>query len=187
MTAPPVSVGCDHGVHGGAVADRLHVRRVTARVSCRPRALAGGAGAVLALGQGAGLVMSLVAPIVAGRFRDQRAVTAALLVVNVVGFVGLFTTNVWLALWVVRVRLAARLDQPRPAGHGAAQHLWRTDQPGVGDGSKCRLRGCRDRAGRHRRTARSDRIVDVAITALAVAPVPQVASSALAARNATVT
>ena len=61
------------------------------------------AGAVLALGQGAGLVMSLVAPIVAGRFRDQRAVTAAVLLVNVIGFVGLLTTDVWPALWVMCV------------------------------------------------------------------------------------
>ena len=62
-----------------------------------------GAGAVLALGQVAGLVISLIAPIIAGRFHDQRAVTGAALAVCGIGFVGLLTTDQWPTLWVMCV------------------------------------------------------------------------------------
>jgi CP family cyanate transporter-like MFS transporter len=62
-----------------------------------------GAGGVLALGQVAALVMSLVAPIIAGRFRDQRAVTGVMLVVCGLGFVGLLSTDLWPTLWVMCV------------------------------------------------------------------------------------
>ena len=62
-----------------------------------------GAGAVLALAQVAGLVSSLIAPIIAGRFHDQRAVTGAALVVCGVGFVGLLATDRWPTLWVMLV------------------------------------------------------------------------------------
>ena len=62
-----------------------------------------GAGAVLALGQVAGLVMSLIAPIIAGRFHDQRAVTGAALAVCGIGFVGLLATDQWPTLWVMLV------------------------------------------------------------------------------------
>jgi hypothetical protein len=48
-------------------------------------------------------VVSLIAPIVAGRFRDQRAVTAAVLLVSAIGFVGLLTTDVWPTFWVMCV------------------------------------------------------------------------------------
>jgi CP family cyanate transporter-like MFS transporter len=64
---------------------------------------AAGAGAVLALGQVAGLVASLAAPIVAGRFRDQRAVTAVALLVTAIGFVGLLATATVPTLWVMCV------------------------------------------------------------------------------------
>ena len=62
-----------------------------------------GAGAVLALGQVAGLVMSLIPPIIAGRFHDQRAVTVAALAVCGIGFVGLLATDQWPTLWVMCV------------------------------------------------------------------------------------
>jgi MFS transporter, CP family, cyanate transporter len=62
-----------------------------------------GAGAVLALGQVAGLVISLIAPIIAGRFHDQRAVTGAALAVCAIGFVGLLATDQWPTLWVMCV------------------------------------------------------------------------------------
>ena len=62
-----------------------------------------GAGAVLALAQVAGLVSSLIAPIIAGRFHDQRAVTGAALAVCGVGFVGLLATDQWPTLWVMLV------------------------------------------------------------------------------------
>ncbi|ORA56783.1 MFS transporter [Mycolicibacterium chubuense] len=64
---------------------------------------AGGAGAVLALGQVAGLSMSLLAPIVAGRFADQRAITLLALAVTAVGFVGLLCTGFAPTLWVMLV------------------------------------------------------------------------------------
>lgn len=64
---------------------------------------AGGAGAVLALGQVAGLVMSLLAPIVAGRFSDQRLVTLAALALTAVGFVGLLTTTAAPTFWTMFV------------------------------------------------------------------------------------
>jgi MFS transporter, CP family, cyanate transporter len=62
-----------------------------------------GAGAVLALGQVAGLVISLIAPIIAGRFHGQRAVTGAALAVCAIGFVGLLATDQWPTLWVMCV------------------------------------------------------------------------------------
>jgi MFS transporter, CP family, cyanate transporter len=62
-----------------------------------------GAGGVLALGQVAALVMSLIAPIIAGRFRDQRAVTGVVLLVCGLGFVGLLSTDVWPTVWVMCV------------------------------------------------------------------------------------
>nr|WP_308192929.1 MFS transporter [Mycobacterium sp. PSTR-4-N] len=64
---------------------------------------ASSAGAVLALGQVAGLVMSLLAPIVAGRFTDQRAVTLGALGLTAVGFVGLLTTTSAPTLWTMLV------------------------------------------------------------------------------------
>lgn len=62
-----------------------------------------GAGGVLALAQVAGLVMSLIAPIVAGRFDDQRAITGLALLVSAVGLVGLLTTDSLPTLWVMLV------------------------------------------------------------------------------------
>jgi CP family cyanate transporter-like MFS transporter len=61
------------------------------------------AGAVLAVGQVAALVMSLVAPVVAGRFADQRRVTFAILAVCAVGFVGLLATDRFAVLWVALI------------------------------------------------------------------------------------
>lgn len=66
---------------------------------------AAGAGAVLALGQVAGLVASLLAPIVAGRYPDQRAVTAVALLATAVGFVGLLATDSVPTLWVMCVMI----------------------------------------------------------------------------------
>ncbi|GAA1479847.1 CynX/NimT family MFS transporter [Gordonia sinesedis] len=57
------------------------------------------AGNVLALGQTVALVMSLVAPIIAGRFADQRIVTFGFLAVCAAGFVGLLTVDGWVPLW----------------------------------------------------------------------------------------
>ncbi|MFT4127420.1 MAG: MFS transporter [Gordonia sp. (in: high G+C Gram-positive bacteria)] len=51
------------------------------------------AGSVLAIGQIAALIASLVAPIVAGRFADQRLLTTAVLTVSLIGLVGLLTTD----------------------------------------------------------------------------------------------
>jgi MFS transporter, CP family, cyanate transporter len=62
-----------------------------------------GAGGVLALGQVAALVMSLIAPIIAGRFRDQRAVTGVVLLVCGLGFAGLLFTDRWPTVWVMCV------------------------------------------------------------------------------------
>lgn len=58
-----------------------------------------GAGAVLAAGQVAGLLASLVAPIIAGRFRDQRLFTFAVMGICAIGFVGLLTTSSVPTLW----------------------------------------------------------------------------------------
>lgn len=63
----------------------------------------GAAGAVLALGQVAGLSMSLVAPIVAGRSADQRVITMLALATTAVGFAGLLTTHSAPTLWVMLV------------------------------------------------------------------------------------
>ena len=64
---------------------------------------AAAAGAVLAAAQVAAMVLSLVAPVVAGRFRDQRVVTMVTLGVCAVGFVGLTCTDRWPVLWSVCV------------------------------------------------------------------------------------
>jgi MFS transporter, CP family, cyanate transporter len=61
------------------------------------------AGVVLAVGQVAGLVMSLTAPVIAGRFADQRWVTFAILAVSAVGFVGLLTTERAPVIWVALI------------------------------------------------------------------------------------
>ena len=57
------------------------------------------AGTVLALGQLAGLVGSLVVPMVAARYADQRAATFVVIAVSVAGLVGLLATDRWAALW----------------------------------------------------------------------------------------
>ena len=61
------------------------------------------AGAVLAGAQVAGLVMSLVAPIIAGRFADQRIVTFIALLVTAIGFVGFVGSHSWPAFWALCV------------------------------------------------------------------------------------
>ncbi|EON32663.1 MULTISPECIES: CynX/NimT family MFS transporter [Gordonia] len=61
------------------------------------------AGAVLASAQVVALIMSLLAPIVAGRFADQRAVTLSVITVCAVGFVGLLSTDVWPGFWAACV------------------------------------------------------------------------------------
>ncbi|MCR5979348.1 MFS transporter [Gordonia jinghuaiqii] len=61
------------------------------------------AGAVLATAQVVALIMSLLAPIVAGRFADQRLVTLVVLAVCASGFVGLVTTDVWPGFWAACV------------------------------------------------------------------------------------
>lgn len=61
------------------------------------------AGAVLAVGQVAALVMSLMAPVIAGRFADQRWLTFAMLAVCAAGFVGLLTTDRFAVLWVALI------------------------------------------------------------------------------------
>ena len=147
-----------------------------------------GAGAVLALGQGAGLVMSLVTPIVAGRFRDQRAVTAAVLVVNAVGFVGLLTTDVWPAVWVMcvfagpgaSISLALLFMVLRSTSAGQTSQVSGMAQSVgyvVAAIGPVAIGALHDLTGSW----------TVAMTALAVALIPQAASSALAARNATMT
>lgn len=62
-----------------------------------------GAGAVVASAQVVALVMSLVAPIVAGRFDDQRVVTFVVLTVCAIGFAGLIATDVWAGFWAACV------------------------------------------------------------------------------------
>ena len=59
----------------------------------------GAAGAVLAIGQTVGLSCSLLAPIIAGRFADQRAITLGSLGFSLLGFVGLLTVRGWQPLW----------------------------------------------------------------------------------------
>lgn len=63
------------------------------------------AGGALAFGQVAALVSSLVAPIIAGRSRDQRPVTLAFIVLCAVGFAGLILTDRWVLLWTAAVMM----------------------------------------------------------------------------------
>lgn len=64
---------------------------------------AGEAGTVLAIGQIASLIMSLIAPIIAGRLRDQRAFAFAMLALCAIGFVGFLVTDRWPVVWTVCV------------------------------------------------------------------------------------
>lgn len=64
-----------------------------------------GAGGLLALSQTVALVMSLVMPIIAVRFRDQRALTLAACALCGTGFVGLLTTDHWAILWVLLIAI----------------------------------------------------------------------------------
>lgn len=61
------------------------------------------AGGVLAIAQISGLTTSLVAPVIAMRYRDQRMFTGLTLLVCAVGFVGFLGTDRWPVLWVVLV------------------------------------------------------------------------------------
>lgn len=61
------------------------------------------AGAILAVGQVVGLLASLLAPIVAGRFADQRPVTLFFLAVCATGFIGLVTGAPGTVVWVCLV------------------------------------------------------------------------------------
>lgn len=61
------------------------------------------AGAVLAVSQLAGMMASLIAPIIAVRFRDQRIFTGLTMIGCAVGFVGLLTTERWSTLWAMCV------------------------------------------------------------------------------------
>lgn len=65
----------------------------------------GAAGGVLALGQTVGLICSLLAPLVAGRFAGQRAITVAALAISSLGFVGLLTVRGWWVLWAALVMI----------------------------------------------------------------------------------
>ncbi|PYE19411.1 CP family cyanate transporter-like MFS transporter [Williamsia limnetica] len=62
-----------------------------------------GAGGLLALAQTVALLMSLAAPIVAVRFRDQRAVTFVAIAACAIGFIGLVTTEQLTVLWVLLI------------------------------------------------------------------------------------
>ncbi|MDN5725149.1 MAG: MFS transporter [Propionibacteriales bacterium] len=61
------------------------------------------AGMLLAVGQVVGLILSFLAPILAGRFRDQRVIAFAFLAVCAIGLVGMVTTDQWTPLWVCAV------------------------------------------------------------------------------------
>ncbi|WP_267616269.1 CynX/NimT family MFS transporter [Gordonia bronchialis] len=63
----------------------------------------GEAGLILAAGQVVALTASLVAPIIAGRFADQRLITFIVVAVSAVGLIGLITTGTLVVLWIVLV------------------------------------------------------------------------------------
>lgn len=63
------------------------------------------AGLLLALGQACALTASLVVPIVAGRFADQRGITLAMIGICAAGFVGLVSTDAWVPLWIVAIMI----------------------------------------------------------------------------------
>ncbi|WP_232017221.1 CynX/NimT family MFS transporter [Gordonia insulae] len=63
----------------------------------------GQAGAILAIGQVVALLSSLLIPIVAGRFADQRLITLSVVGVCAVGFIGLLATDQVVTLWVMLI------------------------------------------------------------------------------------
>lgn len=144
------------------------------------------AGAVLAVAQVVGLIASLIAPIAAGRFRDQRAVTFAALFLCATGFVGLLTTDVWPAFWaillvvgpgasislallfmVLRSSSTAQTSQVSGMSQSIGYFLAAFGPVAIG--------ALHDLTGSWR----------LAMAALALALIPQAASTWLAARNST--
>lgn len=61
------------------------------------------AGTILAIGQVVALLASLVIPIVAGRFADQRVITLIVVAVCAIGFIGLVSTDQVVTLWVMLI------------------------------------------------------------------------------------
>ncbi|MEW5809259.1 MAG: MFS transporter [Actinomycetota bacterium] len=147
---------------------------------------AGSAGAVLALGQVAGLMMSLLAPIVAGRFADQRVITMAALALTAVGFVGLLTMPSLPTLWTMLVM----------AGPGASISLallfmvlrsTSTHQTGQVSGMAQSVGYCVAAIGPVAIGALHDLTGSwtVAMTVLALVLIPQAVSTLWAAKNVT--
>ncbi|WP_083452863.1 CynX/NimT family MFS transporter [Mycolicibacterium goodii] len=62
---------------------------------------AAAAGAVLAVCQIAGLISSLIAPMIAVRFEDQRVFTCITIGICAAGFIGFLSTHQWPVLWTV--------------------------------------------------------------------------------------
>lgn len=148
----------------------------------------GGAGAVLAWGQVAGLLMSLAAPIVAGRFADQRLITFLALLVTAIGFAGLLATDSVPTLWVLLVM----------AGPGASMGLallfmvlrsTSTAQTSQVSGMAQSVGYALAAIGPVGIGALHDLTGSwtIAMAALALALVPQAASTILAGRNVTMT
>ncbi|WP_422749939.1 CynX/NimT family MFS transporter [Mycobacterium sp. WMMD1722] len=149
---------------------------------------AAGAGAVLASGQVAALLMSLAAPIVAGRFADQRPVTFLALLATAVGFAGLLATDSVPTLWVLLVM----------AGPGASISLallfmvlrsTSTAQTGQVSGMAQSVGYALAAVGPVAIGALHDLSGSwtVAMSALALALIPQAASTVLAGKDVTMT
>lgn len=66
---------------------------------------ASAAGLVLAASQTAALAMSLVVPIIAGRYRDQRLVVAVVAAICAIGFVGIVSTDSWPVVWAICIMI----------------------------------------------------------------------------------
>ncbi|MFW0795546.1 MFS transporter [Gordonia sp. CPCC 205515] len=63
------------------------------------------AGAILAIGQVVALTASLVIPIIAARYADQRLITLIVLAICAAGFIGLVCTNSLVTLWAIMIMI----------------------------------------------------------------------------------
>lgn len=147
-----------------------------------------GAGGLLALSQTVALLMSLVMPMIAVRFRDQRVLTLVITFICGAGFAGLLCTDHWAVLWVLLIAV----------GPGSAISLVllfmvlrssSTTQTGQVSGMAQSVGYCLAAAGPLLIGALHDATGSwtIAMFVLALALIPQSAAALLAAKNGKMT
>lgn len=146
------------------------------------------AGAVLAIAQVAALIASLVTPMIAGRFADQRLVTFVVLAICAIGFIGLVSTDTAVVLWAVCVMIGPGasislallfmvLRSNSTAQTGRVSGMAQALGYGLAAIGPIAIGGLHDLTGSW----------TIAMSVLGVALIPQALSAAWAARDVTMT